>query len=76
MKKLKFKLPIAYKTVGENMRFLTIYGGSLIMLDGQHRLLALEKVIKAQVDGQCREEVPNDELCVIFINHESNKTSR
>jgi len=76
MKELKSKLPIAYKTVVENMGVLTINGGSLIMLDGQHRLLALEKVIKAQVDGQCREEVPNDELCVIFINHESNEKTR
>ncbi|MEW6495279.1 MAG: DNA sulfur modification protein DndB [Cyanobacteriota bacterium] len=76
MKELKSKLPIAYKTVVENMGVLTIDGGSLVMLDGQHRLLALEKVIKAQVDGLFREEVPNDELCVIFINHESQEKTR
>ncbi|MEK0188749.1 MAG: DGQHR domain-containing protein [Oscillatoriales cyanobacterium] len=73
---LNSKLPNAYKTVVENMGVLTINGGSLIMLDGQHRLLALEKVIKAQVNGSCREQVPNDEICVIFINHESNEKTR
>jgi DNA sulfur modification protein DndB len=76
LKTLNSKLPNAYKTVVENMGVLTIDGGSLIMLDGQHRLLALEQVIKAQVNGSCRQEVPNDELCVIFINHESNEKTR
>lgn len=76
MNALNSKLPTAYKTVLENMGVLTIDGGSLIMLDGQHRLLALEKVIKNQVQGSCREEVPNDELCVIFINHESHEKTR
>ncbi len=76
LKTLNSKLPNAYKTVIENMGVFTIDGGSLIMLDGQHRLLALEQVIKAQVNGSCRQEVPNDELCVIFINHESNEKTR
>lgn len=76
IKFINSKLLNAYKISVENMGFLTINGGSLIMLDGQHRLLALEKVIKAQVNGSCREQVPNDEVCVIFINHESNEKTR
>jgi DNA sulfur modification protein DndB len=46
------------------------------MLDGQHRLLALKKVIKGEVIGSCREDVPNDDVCVIFIQHESNEKTR
>jgi DNA sulfur modification protein DndB len=70
------KAPRAYQSVSDNIGVLTINGGSLIMLDGQHRLLALEKVIKGEVIGSCREDVPNDDVCVIFIQHESNEKTR
>ncbi|MEZ2232624.1 DNA sulfur modification protein DndB [Microcoleus sp.] len=70
------KAPRAYQSVSDNIGVLTIDGGSLIMLDGQHRLLALEKVIKGEVIGPCREDVPNDDVCVIFIQHESNEKTR
>jgi DNA sulfur modification protein DndB len=70
------KAPRAYQSVSDNIGVLTIEGGSLIMLDGQHRLLALEKVIKGEINGSCREEVPNDDVCVIFIYHESNEKTR
>jgi DNA sulfur modification protein DndB len=70
------KAPRAYQSVSDNIGVLTIDGGSLIMLDGQHRLLALEKVIKGEVIGSCRDEVPNDDVCVIFIQHESNEKTR
>jgi DNA sulfur modification protein DndB len=70
------KAPRAYQSVSDNIGVLTIDGGSLIMLDGQHRLLALEKVIKGEVIGSCREDVPNDDVCVIFIQHESNEKTR
>ncbi len=46
------------------------------MLDGQHRLLALEKIVKGEIMGDCRDEVPNDKVCVIFITHESNEKTR
>jgi DNA sulfur modification protein DndB len=68
--------PRAYKSVADGIGIITIEGGSLIMLDGQHRLLALEKVVKGEVIGQCREEVPNDDVCVIFIHHESHEKTR
>lgn len=70
------KAPRVYQSVSDNIGVLTINGGSLIMLDGQHRLLALEKVIKGDVIGSCREDVPNDDVCVIFIQHESNEKTR
>ncbi len=73
---IKSNAPRAYQSVADDIGVITIDGGSLIMLDGQHRLLALEKVIKAEVSGECREEVPNDDVCVIFIHHESNEKTR
>ncbi|XKF83202.1 DGQHR domain-containing protein [Planococcus rifietoensis] len=50
---------------------MTIDGGSLIVLDGQHRHNALEKVNKDEVEGEFMAEVPNDEVTIIVINHES-----
>lgn len=70
------KLPRAYMSVTNDIGFLTINGGSLIMLDGQHRLLALEKVVKNEIPGKYADDVPNDEISVIFINHESNEKTR
>lgn len=66
------KVPQAYKSAAKDLGFLTIDGGSLIALDGQHRLMALETVIKQklEVSGPYMEEVPDDEISVIFIKHE------
>ncbi|MDZ8086618.1 MAG: DNA sulfur modification protein DndB [Nostoc sp. DedQUE12b] len=68
--------PHVYQSVADNIGVITIEGGALIMLDGQHRLLALEKVVKGEVIGECREQVPNDDVCVIFLAHESNEKTR
>lgn len=76
LKELGGKVPAAYRSVGENMGALTIDGGRLIVLDGQHRLLALEKVIKHEVIGPYTTEVPDDDVCVIFIRHESDEKTR
>lgn len=70
------KAPKAYKSAVNSIGIMTIENGSLIMLDGQHRLLALEKIIKNEVVGDCREEVIYDDICVIFIDHESNEKTR
>ena len=67
------KIPAAYKSVAQRMGFLTIDGGELIVLDGQHRLWALRTVIQGQlrnkekVVGKFFNEVPNDEMEVIFV---------
>lgn len=70
------KAPRAYQSVADHIGVITIQGGALIMLDGQHRLLALEKVVKGEVMGEYREQVPNDDVCVIFLLHESNEKTR
>jgi DNA sulfur modification protein DndB len=73
---LSAKIPQAYKSGAKDIGFVTIDGGSLIVLDGQHRLLALEQVVKNKVTGEFSEDVPNDELSVIFIKHENNEKTR
>ena len=56
----------------EKMGFLTVGGGSLIALDGQHRLKALKEVVNSgnEYPGPYLNDVVNDELCVLFIEHE------
>lgn len=69
-------IPNAYKKNAERVGFVTIDGGVLIVLDGQHRLLALEMVNGGDVPGEFATDVANDEICVIFINHESDIKTR
>jgi DNA sulfur modification protein DndB len=76
LKDLGAKIPRAYQSVAQDTGFITIDGGSLIMLDGQHRLLALEKVFKNEVKGQYNDEVQDDEISVVFIQHENNMKTR
>src|SRR3954447_5310980 len=71
-------LPRAYKQAAEQMGFLTIEGGSLVVLDGQHRLAALRGVTTAgpELTGEFVDEVAEDELSVLFIPHESLEKTR
>jgi len=71
-------LPRAYKQAAEQMGFLTIDGGSLVVLDGQHRLGALRGVTTAgpELTGEFVDAVADDELSVIFIPHESFEKTR
>lgn len=71
-------LPRAYKSVAEQMGFLTIDGGSLVVLDGQHRLAALRGVTTAgpELAGDYVDAVAEDELSVLFIPHESFEKTR
>jgi len=64
-------VPNAYQSQGNKMGFLTIDGGTLIALDGQHRLLALKEVIESPTEGNFSTNIPKDEVSVIFIRHES-----
>ena len=70
------KVPNAYQSQGDKMGFLTIDGGTLIALDGHHRLLALKDVCENPTEGDYSVEVPNDEVSVIFLNHESAQKTR
>jgi DNA sulfur modification protein DndB len=69
-------IPNAYKKNAERVGFVTIDGGVLIVLDGQHRLLALEMVHKGDVPGEFANDVANDEICVIFIEYENDLKTR
>jgi len=71
-------LPRAYSSAAEQMGFLTIEGGSLVVLDGQHRLGALRGVLTAgpELNGEYLDEVAGDELSVLFIPHESFEKTR
>lgn len=72
------KLPNAYKSEGQHMGFLTIGKGEHIVLDGQHRWIALRDVITAtDFLGTQQNVVGDDEVTVIFIeNTDAKKTRR
>lgn len=76
IKEVGSKVPAAYRSVAADIGFLTIDGGALVVLDGQHRLLALQSVIQGDVDGPERDTVPSDDVTVIFIKHEENQKTR
>lgn len=69
-------IPAGYKSSADAMGFITIDGATLIVLDGQHRWRALHAVKTGQVLGPAAHTVPNDDVCVILIEHESNMKTR
>ncbi len=71
-------LPAAYRQSADQMGFLSIDGGSLVVLDGQHRLAALRGVTTAgpELKGEFVDAVADDELSVLFIPHESFEKTR
>ncbi|MBW0090528.1 DGQHR domain-containing protein [Pseudonocardia sp. KRD-184] len=79
---LSNNVPAAYRKTLEQMGALTIEGGELIVLDGQHRLAALRSVVQGKTDkgtnvvGPFVADVPNDELVVVFIPFINNETTR
>lgn len=76
LEEINVQVPAAYRGVSRTMGFLTIDGGTLIVLDGQHRVSALRSVIDGTVTGPFADDVPSDELSVIFIDHEENQKTR
>lgn len=77
LKELGVNLKAAYKRNAEEIGFLTIEGGELIILDGQHRWAALREVTQGKATtGEFRSQVPDDELCVLFIPHRDNEHTR
>lgn len=70
-------LPAAYRSSIDKVGFVTLGPGEHIALDGQHRLLALREVISSpQSYGPNEHAVGDDEVCVIIIEHESDKKTR
>ncbi|WP_423147924.1 DGQHR domain-containing protein [Rubrolithibacter danxiaensis] len=76
IKDFKFNLPRAYKSQAEDIGFITIDGGKLLVLDGQHRWYGLKSVMQGEVEGSESSQVATDEVSVIFIKHESDEKTR
>jgi DNA sulfur modification protein DndB len=70
MNEIAKNLPAAYRKGADNMGFLTIGSEDLVALDGQHRLVAFRDVITAG-GSMLAPDVGNDEVCVLFIEHET-----
>lgn len=71
---LKISVPGAYRANASRIGFVTIDGGSLIVLDGQHRLAALKSIYEPKQEGVTYgpyvQDINDDEVCVIFLTHE------
>ena len=74
-----------YQGLNSRLGALTIDGGKLFALDGQHRLHALRTVIsgepktpilKLPIEGEYKDVVADDELSVIFLEFESIEKAR
>lgn len=76
--RMPVKFPAAYRDITDRMGFLTIEGGKLVALDGQHRLVALREIVAGRVEaeGEFADAVADDELCVVFVQHESLEKTR
>lgn len=72
LRKVGAEVPAAYKSVAADIGFLTIDGGELIVLDGQHRHAALKEAITSdKVSGEYKSSIPSDEMEVVFITFDN-----
>ena len=71
-------VPKRYQRESDDMGFLTFSGGTYVVLDGQHRLLGLEQVIKGKEGGEgpYQQNVGEDDVSVIVIEQESESRTR
>ena len=69
-------IPKAYEGIFNDLGALTLSGGRLIALDGQHRLVALRSIVQGEVQGLFSKEVCDDEISVIFLQFESLEKTR
>lgn len=76
--RMPVRFPAAYRDITDRMGFLTIDGGKLVALDGQHRLVALREIVAGRIEaeGEFADAVADDELCVVFVRHESLEKTR
>lgn len=71
--RLGAKIPAAYRSETEKIGFLIIEDDSdMIILDGQHRVVALRMITQGEGRGEYVSQVPNDEITVQFIPYEDN----
>jgi DNA sulfur modification protein DndB len=74
----------AYEGKDDQLGVLTIEGGKLFALDGQHRLHALRTIVKGgdtphlklPITGEFKDVVAGDQLSVIFLQFESVEKAR
>ena len=70
------QVPFAYRSAAADIGFLTIDGGQLIVLDGQHRRAAFKAVIEGDATGEFAAKVGDDEVEVVFIEFDSDDETR
>ncbi|SDO35060.1 DNA sulfur modification protein DndB [Nakamurella panacisegetis] len=68
----------AHRDAAERMGFLTVDGGRLVALDGQHRLVALREIVngRCEADPSVIASVASDEICVVFIKYDTLEKTR
>lgn len=72
------KVPGALSNPASRMGFLTITGGRMVALDGQHRLVGLREIINNHCNATPHKiaDIADDEICVMFIKFESLEKTR
>lgn len=68
----------AHSDALSRMGLLTVKGGMMVALDGQHRLVGLREIINGQCEASAKKiaAVADDHICVIFIQFESLEKTR
>jgi DNA sulfur modification protein DndB len=71
-------VPSAYRDAADRMGFLVVNGGDLVVLDGQHRLVALREVVDglSRHHGEFEAAIAQDDLSVVFVGFESLEKTR
>lgn len=74
----RVKVGRAYADSVRDLGVLTIEGGKLVALDGQHRLVALRSVVQGSpyAEGPFRKSVADDQLSILFVLHETLEKTR
>ena len=67
-----------HRNASARMGYLTIDGGRMVALDGQHRLVGLREIIngRCEADPEKIASVADDEVCVVFLQFESLEKTR
>ena len=71
-------LPAATRKNMASVGQLSMHGGKFVALDGQHRLVALREIVAGRLEAGAEnaDAVGDDEVCVMFIQHESLERTR
>lgn len=72
------KIHGVHSNAASRMGFLTITGGRMVALDGQHRLVGLREIINGHCNAGSNKiaDIADDEICVVFIEFESLEKTR